>query len=504
MAQITQNKLTPLLVLLAAAVVGVILYRQGQSDALPAGAPMTAVPEAGLPQTERGADADTPEETLRTVVGETRALSAEVRELRQENKRLRGDSGRVAMQNMREELRRELRSELAAELREARRGVEPTPPAPAPAADNPLGQVLGGAPGQLAGALPEGFGFAQGAAAAQAAALESAPSETGRKLLPVGYRFGKGADGKQGIVRDTPVAAPDVIPAVAAPPARPTPPEVTVAPFYTIPENATLLGATAMTALIGRVPVDGRVTDPMQFKLLLGPENLAANGHFLPDNLAGVVLSGVAIGDMALSCSEGLIQSLTFVFNDGAIHTVSRRSNGTTPGVGGSGGPGAMIEAPKLGYISDRYGNPCIPGRFVTNAPAYLSDVVGLRTLSLAGKAAAASQTTQSTNAFGGVTSAVTGNRGTFILGEALSGGVDEVSAWILRRLDNSFDAVIVAAGAEVAVHIDTEIPIDKSSAARRIDYGRLDASAGSAAQPRPARRVTRTASTRGNWYGME
>ena len=100
----------------------------------------------------------------------------------------------------------------------------------------------------------------------------------------------------------------------------------------------------------------------------------------------------VAIGDMALSCTEGLIQSLTFVFNDGSIHTVSRRSNGTTPTSGGggagaaSGGKRSLAEAPKLGYVSDRYGNPCIPGRFVTNAPAYLTDIVGLRTLSLAGK----------------------------------------------------------------------------------------------------------------------
>ena len=33
-------------------------------------------------------------------------------------------------------------------------------------------------------------------------------------------------------------------------------------PVYTIPENATLMGSVAMTALIGRVPVDGTVNDP--------------------------------------------------------------------------------------------------------------------------------------------------------------------------------------------------------------------------------------------------
>ena len=492
MAQISQNKLTPLLVLIAAVVVSVILYKQGRSDAIPAGAPMAQVPAADLPATERGADADTPDETLRTVVGETRALSAEVRDLREENKRLRQSGGRAAMDAMRAQLRNELRAELRAEIADTRSVATGPAPSPTHADDGPLAQVLGGAPRELVEALPGGFGFEHGGAGV--VAPSPLPTDAGRQVLPAGYRLGKGADGKPGIVRAIPVAAPGALPPAPsqAPPARTKP---VLKPFYTIPENATLLGATAMTALVGRVPVNGQVTDPMQFKLLLGPENLAANGHVLPDNLAGVVVSGVAIGDMALSCSEGLIQSLTFVFNDGSIATVSRRSNGTTPTFGSGGGSTgqqrSLAEAPKLGYISDTYGNPCIPGRFVTNAPAYLTDIVGLRTLSLAGKAAAASQTTQSTNAFGGVNSSVTGNRGTFILGEAVSGGVDEVSAWIMSRLNNSFDAVVVPAGAEVAVHIDTEIPIDKSSEARRIDYGRIDAH-------------RRTASTRGHWYGLD
>ncbi|MFG0634518.1 TIGR03752 family integrating conjugative element protein, partial [Pseudomonas sp. xss_2] len=45
-------------------------------------------------------------------------------------------------------------------------------------------------------------------------------------------------------------------------------------PVYTIPENSTLMGSVAMTALIGRVPVDGTVNDPYPFKVLVGPDNL--------------------------------------------------------------------------------------------------------------------------------------------------------------------------------------------------------------------------------------
>lgn len=35
-------------------------------------------------------------------------------------------------------------------------------------------------------------------------------------------------------------------------------------PVYTIPENSTLMGSIAMSALIGRVPVDGTVNDPIR------------------------------------------------------------------------------------------------------------------------------------------------------------------------------------------------------------------------------------------------
>ncbi|EPJ8753986.1 TIGR03752 family integrating conjugative element protein, partial [Pseudomonas putida] len=75
-------------------------------------------------------------------------------------------------------------------------------------------------------------------------------------------------------------------------------------PVYTIPENSTLMGSIAMTALIGRVPVDGTVNDPYPFKVLVGPDNLTANGIDLPD-VVGAVMSGTAAGDWTLSCVRG-------------------------------------------------------------------------------------------------------------------------------------------------------------------------------------------------------
>ena len=69
-------------------------------------------------------------------------------------------------------------------------------------------------------------------------------------------------------------------------PAQPT--ERPARPVYTVPRNATLIGATAMTGLIGRIPREGEVVDPFPFKLLVGSSNLAANGLTVP-GLSGMV-----------------------------------------------------------------------------------------------------------------------------------------------------------------------------------------------------------------------
>ncbi|NMG30172.1 TIGR03752 family integrating conjugative element protein [Aromatoleum evansii] len=483
--QIAQNRLVPVLAVIALIVTGFILYKQSESPGVEPGPPLTKVPETPLPPTAKGADADTPQETLNTVVAGYTELNDRVQSLIAENRRLQeqNDRRQRSEDRIREQLRRELRTEMTAEMDALKRQQPPAPDT----------QSSGGLLGSAVGAanLPAGFGFDKGKPDAATLAGTGAPT----RVLPLGYEMGKGADGRQGIVRKVTLAE-------AAPPAsrtkgaqaRTAPPAPT--PFYTIPENATLTGVANMTTIVGRVPVDGKVTDPMQFKLLLGPENLAANGHYLPRNLAGVVVSGIAIGDMTLSCAEGLIQSMTFVFNDGSIQTVSRRRDGTTPLYGASGtaagGKPSLAAAPKLGWISDRHGNPCIPGQFVTNAPAVLTDTIGLRSLSIAGQAAAAAQTTTTENVFGTTSSRVTGSKGTYILGQMASAGTDEVTNWLMRRLTDSFDAVVVRAGGEVDVHIDAEIQIDKAPDARRIDYGRLDTSA------------TGTSHLRGSYYGLD
>jgi integrating conjugative element protein (TIGR03752 family) len=239
-------------------------------------------------------------------------------------------------------------------------------------------------------------------------------------------------------------------------------------PYYTIPENATLAGVVSMTSLIGRVPIDGRVTDPMQWKAVVGRDNLAANGFELPDDLAGMIVSGIAIGDMALSCSEGKVRSLTFVFNDGTIRTVSTRRGGGGQGTVRTSASSGGSNNTDLGYISDLHGNPCISGKFVTNAPAYLTDIVGMKTLEVAGQAFSDAQRTVSQNStFGTTSSAVTGSVGSYALGQAVAGASDEVSKWLMARLKNSFDAVVTPSGHRMVIHLDTEIRLDMVPDAR-------------------------------------
>ena len=141
-------------------------------------------------------------------------------------------------------------------------------------------------------------------------------------------------------------------------------------PVYTVPSNSTLMGSIAMTALIGRVPIDGTVNDPYPFKVLIGPDNLTANGIDIPD-VAGAVVSGTASGDWTLSCVRGQIRSVTFVFNDGTIRTVPEDGNRNRSS-GSQGNSANSTTQGGLGWISDPYGIPCVSGERRSNAQQYL------------------------------------------------------------------------------------------------------------------------------------
>lgn len=521
-----QNKLTPVLVIAALCVVGFVLYKAfGKSDAPAAAKPLDKPPvPAADPRNGKSADADSPAETLKTLTSEVKDLKRETQRITDENTQLKNDNNRLqANENaIVDRVRSSLREELSREINNSRSGQTAAANGTTDAASTVVESIMGGAdsvrtlskgvvsPGSD---IPAGLGYdnkgssSSSSTSAVPAAGKPAGSTAGgyRMIVPIGMKKAEGASGQSGLVKTrattNTAATGDVNSWLAtgeAPGASGASRNASAAdtgdkqkddvPYFTIPENATLANVTAMTAIVGRIPVDGKVQDPMQFKLLIGRDNLAANGQEIPDDIAGIVVSGIGIGDMTLSCSEGAIQSLTFIFNDGTIRTVSLRSNGgMLQGGGSAGGKQSISASSKLGYISDAYGNPCIAGRFVTNAPSYLTDVIGLKSLTVAASSFAAAQTS-TVNSGLGMSSGVTGNKGSYALGQAVGGAADEVTSWIMRRMNNSFDAVVTPAGARLVVHIDQEIRLDKALNGRKLDYGNLNGPATASSRKRTTR----------------
>lgn len=247
---------------------------------------------------------------------------------------------------------------------------------------------------------------------------------------------------------------------------------VAAEPVYTLPENATLLGSVAMTALIGRVPVDGTVKDPYPFKVLVGADNLTANGIELPE-VAGAVLSGTATGDWTLSCVRGQIESITFVFEDGTIRSVPPPQTVTSRNQGAAGGNGQRLRG-GLGYLSDPQGIPCIGGERRSNAQQYLG-TQSLLTAAGAGVAALFADDESGTTLLGNAGGAlVTHTAGQDALNSILSAGVGDLRSWVNQLYGEAFAAVYVAPGAPVAVHLDREITLDYASTGRRVRHAQI------------------------------
>jgi hypothetical protein len=236
-------------------------------------------------------------------------------------------------------------------------------------------------------------------------------------------------------------------------------------PYYTIPANGTSVHDKLMTALVGRIPVKGVVTDPYPFKIVISDDNLAANGLRIP-HLLQMIVSGYCEGDLNLVSVRGWITSLTFVFDDGTISSTTSNDNDI----------GNFTKSNSLGYLSDKYGNPFIRGMLITNAPAYLSGSVAIDAGVGAANAYAQTQTTNS-NSLLGSTMAVTGSQGKFVAGQAMSNAANGVQQWWHDREEQSFDAIYVSPAdvkgsyVEIAVNFAKEIHIDYDPKGRKLNY---------------------------------
>ena len=225
-------------------------------------------------------------------------------------------------------------------------------------------------------------------------------------------------------------------------------------PVYTLPAT-TIVDATALTALVGRLPVDGHVESPWRFKLLSNARNITSRGHRVP-GLKGVIWSGVAYGDLTLSCVSATIDTITYVYDDGVVHTQKTPPNPDDITAG-------------IGWLSDDRGNPCIPGDLKTNAPAVIARGVTTGTLSGLARGYAEAQTTRRSGSEGETTTTITGDAEDYALANAAAEAVDEANAWFRRRLGQSFDAIYVPAGKTVVIHIEQQVNLDRPADLRRL-----------------------------------
>ena len=451
MAIATSNRLLPLLagiVLLMLVFVSLKSCNSDDTDSIL----LDKVPVAPSP------DADTPADTIKTLTANVAAMTTEVEALRRDNAHLRKENQALIAnrtqieENVATRVKRELIAREKTQENRARidAGVLSSLTARVdaladslsktrtltPANDIPVGLGLDGIgqgavneilwiePLDHSGDPETGKGMLQRMKQTSSGYLDAATTKTGDVALNVGNKIE----------------------------------QVRTLPVYTVPRNATLIGSTAMTALVGRVPVQGQVRDPMPFKIITGADNLAANGLTVP-GVQGMVWSGTAVGDWTLACVTGRLDSVTFVFDDGTIRTLSSDDR-----------QGGSTDKP-LGWISDAQGIPCISGARKTNAPAFLTQRIGVMAIQAAAHAAAAAETTSVVSDAGSVTNSVTGDTGTYVLGKTVEGGSNEIAKWLLERQAQSFDAVFVAAGTKVAIHVDRELPIDLDPIGRRLTH---------------------------------
>ena len=407
-----------------------------------------------------GIEGDTPRDTVATLVAQVKQLRTELqtalsdnRSQREENQRLRQRESAIdqrissALESERSDLRRD--QQQADSARQQTEGL---------LAD--LQQRLdsiGGRGGSHAD-LPVGLGLRDGDEAGMEGGMrwvepDDAKQSDGRGRSNGGINFPTSFGSAQSTLETTAQTVANAGARAAG--------VKTATPVYTVPTNSTLMGSVAMTALIGRVPIDGTVNDPYPFKVLVGPDNLTANGIDIPD-VAGAVFSGTASGDWTLSCVRGQVRSITFVFHDGTIRTIPEDREGNQQN---------NQQRDGLGWISDPYGIPCVSGERRSNAQQYL----GSQALITAAGAGVASLIESDSGQMSYVGSdgsiGTVGISGQEAVGRILAGGVQEMSNWVNKLYGQAFAAVYVQPGAKVAIHLEKPLAIDFDPEGRKVDH---------------------------------
>ena len=221
--------------------------------------------------------------------------------------------------------------------------------------------------------------------------------------------------------------------------------------------------------MIGRVYLDDRVINPYPFKVVIGRDNLTANFKDLPEQINGLIVGGYTEGDWPLSCVRGTITAATFVFDDGTIKSAY-------PGDPGSRPEDSGFQSEGIGYISDPFGNPCILGEQVTDAPKFLFQRALLA--GAEGYAEALRQQQIDTVSFAGPDGTSTqeifnGDAADFARANVYVSAIQETTDWIRERQRQSFDVIYVPPAQRLVVNLEQELRIDLDTNGRQINYHR-------------------------------
>lgn len=243
--------------------------------------------------------------------------------------------------------------------------------------------------------------------------------------------------------------------------------EPTTVPYFTVPDLSVLSNGSALTALMGNVYRDGKVVNPAPIKVIVGKNNLTANFKELPAEIEGIIFGGYAVGDPTFACVRGKLTAATFVFTDGTVKSAYIGDEGARP-------ENDAYPSDTIGYISDPWGNPCIPGTYTTDAVKQLGSLALLD--GLAGYTRALRQQEVETSVFGSDNGPVavenlTGDPGRFAVATGVADGLDNASEWAKGVFEKIFEGYYVRAGINVSIHVEQELRLDKEPNARLIRY---------------------------------
>ncbi len=238
--------------------------------------------------------------------------------------------------------------------------------------------------------------------------------------------------------------------------------------IFTVPDLSMMTDAVGLTALVGRIYTDNEVTDPWPFKTMVRRQNVSANYTALPPDLDGMLFEGYAVGDWTLGCVRGWLTAATFVFKDGSTISAYANSPGSRP-------KESRLNKQAIGYITDQYGNPCISGQKLTDAPKFLATQT--LTAGVLGFADALNdefkQRSTITGTDGSTTTVdrVINPTREYARNEAYVAALQESGQWIRDRQKQSFDAVYAPPGETMVVNLQTELRLDRTKDDRRISY---------------------------------